>query len=42
MKTLKLKFLCLIISAKFQSAMGAFPHPSLGGNYPTLYSNIQV
>ena len=31
MKTLKLKFLYLITSTKFQNAMGVFHHLSLGG-----------
>ena len=37
MKTLQLKFLHLIVLAKFQSAMEAFHHPTLLGNYHTLY-----
>ena len=40
MKPLKLKFSCLIAPAKFQSAMGAFHHPNLVGNYQISYSNI--
>ena len=40
MKTLKLNFLCLIALAKFQSAMGAFHHPTLVDNYQTLYSHV--
>ena len=41
MKNLKLKkFSCLIASAKFQSTMWAFHHPTLVGNYKTLYSDV--
>ena len=39
-KTLKLKFSCLIVSAKFQSEIGAFHHSTLVGNYHTLHSDV--
>ena len=37
---IKIKILCLIAPAKFQSAMGVFHHPTSQGNYQILYSNI--
>ena len=40
MKTLKLKFSCLIASAKFQTTVGAFHNPTLVSNYQTLYLNV--
>ena len=40
MKTLKLKFSCLIASAKFQTTMGAFHNPTLVSNYQKLYLNV--
>ena len=40
MITLKLKSLRLIVSAKFQSAIGRSHHPTLMSNYQTLCSNI--
>lgn len=40
MKTLELKFSRLTASAKFQSPMVAFHHPTLVGYYHKLSSNI--
>ena len=40
MITLKLKSLCLIVSAIFQTAIGTSHHPTLMSNYQTLCSNI--
>ena len=38
----KIKFSCLIASAKFQSAMEAFVHPTFLDNYQILYSDVFV
>ena len=39
-KTLKLIFLCLTASPKFHSAIVAFHHPTLVGNYQALHSDV--
>ena len=39
-ESIKIKFSCLIAAAKFQSAMGAFVHPTFLDNYQILYSDV--